>query len=171
LLEISTDDLRKADLSHSNLSGAVLSGANMHHARLRGADLRGANLTKANLTGADLRGANLTEANLIGADLRGASMLLARLTRADLRGADLRGADLRYASLIGLRDWAAMPVDLREAALTDILNGVLWSDTTRWPWGTANTMRQLSEELRPGEWRVVGSGSANAEVDTPQVPV
>ena len=52
--------------------GADLSGAVLTEANLRGATLHGADLTEADLTGADLTGANLTEAYLSGADLTGA---------------------------------------------------------------------------------------------------
>ena len=58
-------------------------------------DLRGANLSKCDLTGAilafaDLRGANLTEATLGGASLAGANLFGADFTNADLEGAFLR---------------------------------------------------------------------------------
>ncbi len=52
----------RADLRWADLSGANLSGAN-----LRWADLSCANLSGANLSGTDLRYANLCEANLSGA--------------------------------------------------------------------------------------------------------
>ena len=53
------------------------------------ADLRGADLTEANLTGADLREADLTEANLTGADLREARLREADLRDADFKGANI----------------------------------------------------------------------------------
>ena len=53
-------------------------------ANLRWADLRGANLSEADLSGADLRWANLREANLSEADLRGADLRWANLSGADL---------------------------------------------------------------------------------------
>ncbi|EDJ9853442.1 hypothetical protein GFS65_11430 [Listeria monocytogenes] len=57
-------DLTSADLRHTNLSNAVLTGADLRHA-----NLTNANLTNAVLTGADLRHANLTNANLSDANL------------------------------------------------------------------------------------------------------
>jgi hypothetical protein len=64
------------------------------------ANLRSANLSGANLSGADLRSANLSGANLRGADLSGANLSGANLRGADLSGADLRsaiGAELAIA--------------------------------------------------------------------------
>jgi len=114
----------------------------------------GADLYDANLANADLRDAILTRANLTGADLRDAI-----LTRADLYGANLVGADLTNA-------------DLRDANLHDAdLAQVLWSSGTLWPEVKASLMRDRSEELRPGVWRVVGSGNADAETEGPLVSV
>jgi uncharacterized protein YjbI with pentapeptide repeats len=59
----------RADLSRSNLSGSILSGANLSGAILSRADFMGARLTGADLSGADLNGAYLIGANLIGANL------------------------------------------------------------------------------------------------------
>jgi hypothetical protein len=57
-----------------------------------GADLSHADLTNAVLAGADLRYANLTGANLTGAELRSANVAYANLTSAVLSGADFTGA-------------------------------------------------------------------------------
>ena len=75
----------------ANLRGADLSVANLSGANLRGADLSGANLKRADLSGADLRGANLKWADLSEGDLRGANLKGADLSEASLREADLRG--------------------------------------------------------------------------------
>jgi hypothetical protein len=83
-LETDTNNLRRADLS-----GADLSGADLRRADLSGADLRRADLSGADLSGADLRRADLSGADLSGADLSG----------ADLSGAYLSGAYLRMADL------------------------------------------------------------------------
>ena len=79
-------DLRGADLSWADLTGAVL----------RGADL----------TGADLRGADLSWADLTGADLRGADLSWADLTGAVLRGDDLRGAEGAFVTMMCPSDGA-----------------------------------------------------------------
>ena len=55
--DLSSADLRSANLSSADLSSADLGGANLWGAGLSGADLRGANLTDATLSGADLRSA------------------------------------------------------------------------------------------------------------------
>ena len=50
---------KKANLSSADLRGADLSGADLSHADLRYADLSGADLSHADLRYADLRGANV----------------------------------------------------------------------------------------------------------------
>lgn len=105
--------LRRADLSGADLSGAMLReadlyGADLSGCRLVGADLANAHLEEANLVGADLGRANLEAAQMSGARLEKATLARCRLRhanleRADLRGADLRGADLRQAILVGTR--------------------------------------------------------------------
>jgi hypothetical protein len=62
-------NLRWADLSCVNLSGAKLRWADLRETTLRLADLRGADLRETTLRLADLRGVNLTRADLRGADL------------------------------------------------------------------------------------------------------
>ena len=112
-------------LEGADLSGAVLTDADLRTANLTDVDLSGASLGKADLAGADLTGAKLSGANMIEADLSGA-----RLSKADMRGAtlrdsnligillsntDLRGADLSRAEMRGsLLSWA----DLGEANLS-----------------------------------------------------
>ena len=61
------------------------------------ANLRNANLTGANLTGADLSKANLKGANLTNADLSGVNFYKANFKDANLTGADITGADFRRA--------------------------------------------------------------------------
>jgi len=67
---------------------------------LRDADLRSADLSRADLSGAKLRDAKLSGADLSHVDLREANLSGADLSRATLRDADLRSADLRRANLI-----------------------------------------------------------------------
>jgi hypothetical protein len=69
------------------------------YANLIGADLRDANLSAADLSGAYLIEADLSRANLSRANLSGAYLIEADLRGANLRGANLRGADLSGANL------------------------------------------------------------------------
>ena len=113
-------DLRGANLSGADLSGADLRGANLNGADLSGADLRGANLSYANLLGAslndvnlwyvnfrhaNLESVNLKGANLSDANLRGTNLWSADLSNANLRYADLRCANLSDANLSGANLW------------------------------------------------------------------
>ena len=88
--------LSGANLSYADLHGALLSGAN-----LRYVNLHGANLSYANLNEADLTEANLCYANLHYADLRYAYLSYVDLRYADLCEANLSGANLREANLSG----------------------------------------------------------------------
>jgi uncharacterized protein YjbI with pentapeptide repeats len=107
-------DLRKANLSHTNLRGSDLSGAIMTALDLRKADLSDANLgrtclncshlgeanlTNANLSGAYFVSANLSKANLCGANLTGACMGSANLSEVNLCGTNLTGANLGDSNL------------------------------------------------------------------------
>ena len=113
-LDLSTSNLNFADFGSADLRSANLSLVGLYRADLRSADLRSANLTdadlrSANLTDADLRSASLSfvnldhaklkDVNLESADLRGANLSLASLYRANLRSADFIGADLMNANL------------------------------------------------------------------------
>jgi hypothetical protein len=67
--DLSSADLRSADLRYADLSSADLRSADLRYADLSSADLRSANLSSAdlrsaNLSSADLRSANLSSANL-----------------------------------------------------------------------------------------------------------
>ncbi|TDC64757.1 pentapeptide repeat-containing protein [Actinomadura sp. GC306] len=92
-------DLGGADLTHADLAGVRMAGANLNWTDLSGANLADADLSEADLIhaklpGADLSGANLTEANLRSADLSGARCVGADLTGTFLDAAELGGADL-----------------------------------------------------------------------------
>jgi hypothetical protein len=107
---LSSADLRYANLRSADLSSADLSSANLSYADLRSADLSSANLSYADLRYANLRSADLSSANLSYADLRYADLRSADLSSADLRSADLRSADLRSAE--GINKFRCTPLTI-----------------------------------------------------------
>jgi hypothetical protein len=68
---------------------------------LERANLRGADLSRTDLLGAILRGADLSRTDLYDANLRGADLSRTDLSRTDLSRTDLYGADLSHADLYG----------------------------------------------------------------------
>jgi uncharacterized protein YjbI with pentapeptide repeats len=103
-------DLREANLTGTELAGAVLRFVNLSRANLSRANLSGADLGRADLRGANLQGANLQRANLWGADLHwdeysppdgndiNAENFM-EIFRVASPGADLSEANLREAQL------------------------------------------------------------------------
>ncbi|MGN0533013.1 MAG: pentapeptide repeat-containing protein [Eubacterium sp.] len=73
-------------------------GEQGQRADLSSANLRSADLSSADLRSADLRYADLSSANLRYADLRYADLSSANLRYANLRYADLSDADLDYSA-------------------------------------------------------------------------
>ncbi len=120
-LDLSGQQLIKADLSRLEMPGSNLSQATLQECYLLYSDLSGANLTNTNLSGANLTGVNLSDATLRWADLSLALLYRANLTSADLRGAVLRSATLDQAKLNGatLNDADITQADLHEADLSD----------------------------------------------------
>jgi uncharacterized protein YjbI with pentapeptide repeats len=111
-----TDGTRGVDLSkqvfptlYSGLKGTDLTGAILNGAELRTADLAGATLNRAKLVGANLNFANLRGAKLVAASLGvepgkeadAGSLRGALMTDVDLSDADLRSVDLAGAHLYG----------------------------------------------------------------------
>jgi hypothetical protein len=98
--------LNQADLSHSflidaHLSGANFSGAYLFESFLFGAALVNANLIETNLQGAHMDRAKLSEAKLNKANLIDATLFMANLVGANLSDASLDGATLSNANLSG----------------------------------------------------------------------
>ena len=129
--DLSSANLKGADLRNTDLSGVNLMEANLREAKFHWANLRGANLRKADLKGAifvetDLRDSNLSWAdlresdfkrtNLQNAALSWANVKEASLKEVDLRQANLRNADFRFAVL---RETNLKEADLREAYLSN----------------------------------------------------
>ncbi len=97
-------DLRGADLIGANLEGAKMTGACLEGSKLGGANLKRASLGGANLQGADLfdsglGGADLSEANLYNANLKGANLFCTNLEGALLKGANLELANMKNTKL------------------------------------------------------------------------
>ncbi|PKV82853.1 pentapeptide repeat-containing protein [Streptomyces sp. TLI_146] len=146
-----------------NLKGADLSDADLSGAVLRRADLRDTNMRGANMHHADLEDALLDGADLLDADLSGAVLRHALMNRADLSGADLSGADLDSAVLVGATLHRA---DLRGAILETVMHmtlplGATWDSHTRWPHGLATRAAEESDEVAPGVYRVRDEGILN----------
>ena len=99
-----TLNLSGAELTGTDLRGAILYGAELTGADLSGAILYGADLYRADLSGADLYRANLTGADLSGADLHGANLTGANLSEANLTGANLSEAFLSEAIIFSEDD-------------------------------------------------------------------
>ncbi len=84
LIELDGADLYGADLTATNLSGALLRRAHLDGANLDSAHLEGAYLWRAHLVGARFDYAHLEGAHLSGADLRGARFWGAHFRHADV---------------------------------------------------------------------------------------
>lgn len=93
-------DLSGAILTQADLTYCRLTGAECSEAKLDGADLRYAEMAGADLTEAVLGASRLRHVNLAGAKLKGANLRGADLSGADLRGADLEGAQMHGATLL-----------------------------------------------------------------------
>jgi uncharacterized protein YjbI with pentapeptide repeats len=89
--------LDRAVFSGVNLGDTSMRRAQLNDARFSGAQLT----PVTNLTGAVLRGADLSAVSAAGVDLRGLALDAADLSFADLSGADLRGSQLTGARLFG----------------------------------------------------------------------
>jgi uncharacterized protein YjbI with pentapeptide repeats len=87
-----------------DLSGAILTGANLRDINLSGANLNNANLSWAclnntNLTGASFHQTNLHSATLNYANFNQAILSRAKLSKVDLRWSTLQDTDLNWADL------------------------------------------------------------------------
>ncbi|MGL5082303.1 MAG: pentapeptide repeat-containing protein [Microcoleaceae cyanobacterium] len=92
-------DLRKADLTRTNIRSLDLRGADLRDSDLRGIDLSEIDLRLANLSGANLTGVTLNESKLLIVNLNYANLNEAILIGTDLRRSDLRQANLTKANL------------------------------------------------------------------------
>ncbi|MBD2340131.1 pentapeptide repeat-containing protein [Calothrix sp. FACHB-156] len=112
------------DLSHTNISGAKLTEANLAQTNLYQTNLSGADLCSANLQGAILSAANLSGANLSGANLKEAILSAANLSGANLSGANLQRANLYLAKLDGaiLNDAITTGANFRDTEFSQTIN-------------------------------------------------
>jgi len=114
--------------TRGSLAALDLSGQDLRRADARGASLVGANLRDARLEGADLRAAMLEGTDLSGAWMDGTSLVESRFMEPTLTYARLESSDLRWAELNGADLWGAKlaAADLRNARLADA--DLRWSD-------------------------------------------
>ncbi len=77
-------DLSNAILEGANFQSADLSDTTLRHANLKNADLSKANLTRANLVGADLTGTNLNNSRVYGISVWDVTLCLDATKRQDL---------------------------------------------------------------------------------------
>ncbi len=121
-------DFSPKGTTKTNLSGAIMPGANLIDANLNGTNLSGARLGGAILNGANLSGAGLGGVILAGANLTGANLTDATLTDANLNGANLNSVTLNNADLTGAN---LSNANLDTAYLTNAnLTDVTWNNTT-----------------------------------------
>lgn len=133
-LKLAGCDLRFAELSDLQATGAQFNGSLLESVDLRRARIPGADFSDADLTLADLRGARLKDARfrkavLTGADFRG----------AHLNGADFTGADLRSANLEGAR---MEPTFYRPGSVEARFSGAMFDARTKLPFS-----REVAQHL------------------------
>jgi uncharacterized protein YjbI with pentapeptide repeats len=100
--------LENAQLTYSDLAGAIaeevnFQGAQLDHALLTDSFLAGANFDACSAVGADFTGADLTGASFANADLRNADFEICNCTGVDFTGANLEGALFKGTTLNGIR--------------------------------------------------------------------
>jgi len=104
LLKQSVEEYNKWRADNWNIK-PDFSGANMHGMKLFKANLSNANLTDTDLSGAVLisivaYSADFTDSDLTNTQLQGASFYNTNLTGVDLRGANLMGAEIKNCNLM-----------------------------------------------------------------------
>jgi uncharacterized protein YjbI with pentapeptide repeats len=104
--QIAGADLSAANLSRTDLTGAILTGAAGSRANLAGTNFNYATLTGVNLDGASMPGANFNHAQAsqvswIAADLSGANLSMANASQGNFELANLTGANLTDTNLTG----------------------------------------------------------------------
>jgi len=136
--EFWSSNLRSADISYSDLSGASFNGANIDRADFRKSNLRDADLSGARATTTTFSDANLAHSSLINATLNHADFSGAYLEGVnfygpgpindrirfgrELRGTDLRGARFERAQIKSCKFDGALlwGADMRSALLSAV---------------------------------------------------
>lgn len=107
MADLTNANLRRSDLTYSNLQDVAFGNANLKETKLGYANLQGANLIGAQLEAADFELANLTGADLSHAHLEKASFLGTNLFGAKLEGAFLINSNFKGANLERAHLWCA----------------------------------------------------------------
>ncbi len=97
---LSSANLQQGDFTQANLANSDFKWSNFSNACLTYAFLENSMLIGANLSGADLGGAYLIETDLKDADLTGAILTCACLWGANLQGARVTDAQLQQAMML-----------------------------------------------------------------------
>lgn len=92
-----------ADLSSTDLRGAILSGAELPNTEFRCARLSGARLARAHLYGADFSDADLSGADLTLADFTRSNLEGANLANAIIRRTEFEGANFAKTNVVGAK--------------------------------------------------------------------
>ena len=138
--DLNDTNLSDTNLSYANLSDTNISDANLSYANLRNTDLSGADLRKANLSYANLHYTNLSNANLRKANLSYANLHYTNLSYADLSYAKLGEANLSKADFskadfgdANLSDANLSDANLSYANLRNVyISDIKWDKDTRW---------------------------------------
>lgn len=145
-------DLSDANLNGTKLKGAILMDANLQNTRLRYANLRKADLRFAALVNADLFRADLSLVSASGANFRDAQLLGVTLDRTTLSDARLSKTNFRGAKFIG--NVSLEGSDLTEAIFSPNFHPkgtLLLPDGTTWTEET--DMGRFTDPDHPNYWR------------------
>ena len=147
-LNLSTTDLRGADLEGAHLEEAILIRTRLEGAYLGNAYLEGAYLMGAYLKGANLMGAHLEDADLMGAHLEDADLKGAHLEGAYFKGANFMGAHLERAKLLTQEQIDSAFGDENTTLPEGLKRPAHWTSS---PEGTVNLMMAREGKSRRGD--------------------
>lgn len=157
-IELRRRDLSQSEISNTSLSGSTLDGSSLVESRLENINLTNSSLFRVNMSKSELTSVDFSKSLLSGSSFRGAtlgrgiSFRNANLSDVDFRGArvigriDLRGADLNGAILHG--------VDLRNA---------IFDERTNFSNAIGLDKNKLPESVRKGRFRSRSYASMSSE--------